>query len=598
MARKKAVRSWKGRSKKRKSLPSFHWNSLWVIMAASTLGLSLTAVIAVTMIVYRHADTTINQSIEQNNAQITDNVASSIDSYINEMVSISNTVTDLLSRHSAQELDGSLVVFLREDIETIAVFDGNGKPVVTTDSRSLRDDIKVTRQSWFTGASTNGRRYLISQPHVQRLYRGEYPWVITLTRGVSWEQDGETRNGIMMVDMNFKRIKDLCSRDLKNDGYLYITNQRGDVVYHPKQQMIYAGILPEEVTLASNLSEGTSNVKTKDVQLAVCVKSLSNAAWRVIGVSSMNGLATYDSGPGAYIFFSIVLLSIGILAGSLILAREMTRPLHRLMALMGNMSGGEMAKPAPVGGIYEAGQLGDSFNRMVARIRQLMVQVRTEQEQLHRSELKALNAQMNPHFLYNTLDSVIWLAESGDQKGVVRMVLALSSYFRLSLSGAKDYITVEDELEQVEQYLTIQKMRFGDAFTYKITCEEEVRQAKTPKIMLQPVVENAIVHGVGTMGEDGMIAVSARRRGRALELSVKDNGCGIKPDVLLHILDEDSGSHSRSRSGIGLRNVHRRIKLACGQEYGLEVESELDEGTTVRVHLPLWLEPPRKEEES
>jgi two-component system, sensor histidine kinase YesM len=576
-----------------KKFPSFHWDSLWVLMAATSLGLSLVAVVAITLIVYRHADDAINRSIAQNNAQITDNVAASIDSYIKEMVSISDNITDLLSRNSAEEVNNNLLVFLREDIETIAVFDGDGKPVITTDSRPLRDDIEVTRQSWFKGASTNDRNYLISQPHVQRLYRGEYPWVITLTRGVSWEQDGQTHHGTMIVDMNFSRIKDLCSRDLENDGYLYITNQQGNVVYHPKQQMIYAGILPEEITLASNMQEGSSVVPTKDVQLSVCVKPLSNAAWRVIGVSSMDGLATYNSGPENYIVLAILLLVTGVLAGSLILSREMIRPLIHLMELMGRVSNGEETVPAPEGGIYEVGQLGKSFNRMVARIRQLMIQVRKEQEQLHRSELKALNAQMNPHFLYNTLDSVIWLAKCGDEERVIQIVLALSKYFRLSLSGAKDFITVEDELQQVEKYLMIQKMRFGDAFSYQIECEDEVRMAKTPKIMLQPIVENAIVHGIGTIEGGGEITITARRRGDHLELAVHDNGCGIKPSVLEHILETDP----RSRSGIGLKNVHQRIRLICGPEYGLKVESELDEGTTVRVCLPLWFEVPRKEEE-
>jgi two-component system sensor histidine kinase YesM len=219
-----------------------------------------------------------------------------------------------------------------------------------------------------------------------------------------------------------------------------------------------------------------------------------------------------------------------------------------------------------------------------------MVQVRTEQEQLHRSELKTLNAQINPHFLYNTLDSVVWLAQSGDEKRVVQMVLALSKYFRLSLSGAKDFITVGEELQQVENYLIIQKMRFGDSFTYQITCENGVRSAKTPKIVLQPIVENAIVHGVGTLSEGGKILIEAHRSGRELEFSVRDNGCGIKPDVLAHILERNPSS----RSGIGLKNVHQRIRLACGQEYGLKVESELDEGTTVRVRLPLHYDAPRK----
>lgn len=569
----------------------FHWNSLWVIMAAATLGLSLAAVVAITLIVYNHADVAINRSIEQNNAQIVDNVSVSIDSYIKEMVSISDTVTNLLSRHSAGELNRSLVVFLREDIETIAVFDGDGKPVVTTDTRTLRSDIQVTRQSWYSGASTKDLKYLISQPHVQRLYRGDYPWVITLTRNVTWTQDGQRRSGIMIVDMNFTRIKDLCSRGGTGGGYLYIANQQGNIVYHPKQQMIYAGILPEDVTLSSNLREGNSVLTAKGGQLDVCVKSLSNAAWRVIGVTPMNGLSTYEGGPGPYVLLAIALLAAAILLGSLVLSREIIRPIHRLISLMGRMNGEEETEPAEVNGLYEAGQLSESFNRMVERIRQLMVQVRAEQEQLHRSELKTLNAQMNPHFLYNTLDSVVWLAESGDEKGVIKIVLALSQYFRLSLSGARDFIAVEDELRQVEEYLLIQKMRFGDVFTYTIDCEAEVLKARTPKITLQPIVENAIVHGVGTMGEGGRISIGARRDGDCLELSVRDNGCGIGPGTLAHILEGEPGQ----RSGVGLKNVHQRIRLMCGQEYGLHIESELDEGTTVRVRLPLSFDLPQKE---
>ena len=578
-----------GAPKRRRPSP-FHWNSLWMLTAAVTLGISLAAVLAVTKIVYSHANQTINQSIEQSNAQVDSNVASSIDQYIHEMASISDSVANLLNEFPAAELNRRLFVFLREDIETIAVFDRNGTPLVATDNRAMRSDISVTQQSWFTGASTSGRRYLISQPHVQRLYRGEYPWVITLSRSVSWVQNGSKYYGIMIVDMNFSRIKYLCSRDLESGGYIYITDQMGDVVYHPKQQMIYAGVLPKDIPSEENLSEGSSVVDGGGGKLAVCVRTLSNAAWRVIGVTSMNGLATYDGGPDTYVEVAILLLAAAILAGSLFISRQMVQPLHNLMTLMGRVSKGEETALAPVTGIYEAGRLGDSFNRMVTRIRQLMVQVRTEQEQLDRSELKTLNAQINPHFLYNTLDSVVWLAQSGDEKHVVQMVLALSKYFRLSLSGAKDFITAGEELQQVENYLIIQKMRFGDSFTYQITCEDEVRSAQTPKIVLQPIVENAIVHGVGTLSEGGKILIEAHRSGRELEFSVRDNGCGIKPDVLAHILERNPSS----RSGIGLKNVHQRIKLACGQEYGLQVESELDEGTVVRVRLPLRYDAPQK----
>ncbi len=573
------------------SLGAFHWNSLWVIISAVTLGISLAAVLAISQIVYQHADSAINLSIVQNNSQIVSNVADSIGSYIDEMVAVSERVTEMLSDDPEEKLNDRLVVFLREDIETIAVFGTDGSVVMCTDSRPLRKDIQVVRQSWFTGATASHSGHMVSAPHVQRLFRGEYRWVITLTRGVSWMHDGELRRGIIMVDMNFTRIRDLCTRDLENDGYLYITNPEGEIVYHPKQQMIYAGILPKEITLTTDLSEGNSVVGSNDGKLAVSVKTLSNTAWRMIGVTSLNGLKTYDNGPKNDIWSAIFMLVGALLAGSLAISRYMVRPIHRLMALMGRMSDGEVELSALTGGIYEVRQLSDSFNHMVLRIHQLVGQVRNEQEQLRRSELKTLYAQINPHFLYNTLDSVIWLAESGDQKNVVQMVMALSKYFRLSLSGAKDFISVKEEIQQVENYLIIQKMRFGGVFEYRIVCEEEVSEAKTPKIMLQPIVENAIVHGVGTLYEGGLITIRAFRQDNELVMEVHDNGFGIKPGILSRILEVDRGSSS----GIGLKNVHQRIKLTCGLEYGLELESELDEGTAVRMRLPLKFDSPDKE---
>lgn len=578
-------------SHRRKIVP-IHWNSLWVIMAAVTLCLSLAAVLCITGIVYRHADNTINQSIAQNNSQIVANVTASIDSYLGEMVSISDEVASLLGSQPIDKLQNGLFVFLRDDVETIAVFDTQGNPVLTVDSRPMRTDIQVTRQSWFSGVTAGPDGYLLSQPHVQRLYRGSYPWVITLTRAVTWYEDNEAHTGVVMVDMNFSRIKDLCARDLENDGYLYIADERGQIVYHPKQQMIYAGILPQEVTLATDLSEGTGVVEGNDGPLAVCVQTLTSASWRVIGVASLAGLATYDSGPGTYVITAILLLAQAVLLASIFISGSVVRPLHRLMALMGRMTDAGEMQTAPTGGVYEAGQLARSFNRMSARIVQLMGQVREEQKQLHRSELKALNAQINPHFLYNTLDSVIWLAESGDEKNVIQMVMALSKYFRLSLSGARDYITVSDELQQVENYLIIQKMRFGDSFSYTIFCEEDVKTVRTPKILLQPVVENAIVHGVDTTEGGGRIEIAARREGDNLVMEVRDNGCGIKPEILAHILETDAANSA----GIGIKNVHQRIQLACGPEYGLSVESELDEGTIVRLHLPLRLDSPAREE--
>lgn len=569
----------------------FRWNSLQVILSVVMLGLSLSAVLIITQLIYSHASDTINYSVNQNNKQIVGDVGKSIDSYITEMEAISDTITKLLATEPVENLNERTVVFLRNDIETIAVFDETENAVFCTDSRKLRDDIDLTRQSWFTGVIAQKSDYLLSVPHVQRLFRGDYPWVITLTRGVTWKQGGVTHNGVVMVDMNFNRIRDLCTKDLENNGYLYVVGTDGKIIYHPMQQMIYAGVLPKEFVLTSELQDGSSEVPNDGEKLAVAVKTLSGASWKIIGVSTLKGLDTYGSGLKSYIMTAVFLLSLALLGASIVVSRGIVHPLRQLVVLMGRVSGDGEDICAPEKGVFEVRRLSLSFNKMVRRIRQLLNQVKKEQEQLRRSELKALYSQINPHFLYNTLDSVVWLAQSGDEKNVIHMVMALAKFFRMSLSGGRDSITVEEELQQVENYLIIQQLRFDSAFTYEISCEDEIRKAITPKIVLQPLVENALVHGLGTSGGSGMITVTAKKQGDFLLLEVRDNGCGIPPEKLEHILE----TTPNSQSGFGLKNVHERIRLGCGPEYGLELESRPDEETTVRVRLPLQFSDTQKE---
>lgn len=584
-------RATKRRKKKIRLSGMFRWNSLQVVLSVVMLGLSLSAVLIITQLIYSHASDAINYSVNQNNKQIVSDVAKSIDSYITEMESISDTITKLLATEPVENLNKRAVVFLRDDIETIAVFDETKNAVFCTDSRKLRDDIDLTRQSWFTGVIVQKTDYLLSAPHVQRLFRGDYPWVITLTRGVTWKQDGVTHNGIVMVDMNFNRIRGLCTRDMENSGYLYVVGTDGSIIYHPMQQMIYAGVVPKEYKTTLELKDGSSEIANDGEELTVAVKTLTGASWKVIGVSTLKGLDTYGSGLKSYIMTAVFFLSLALFGASVMVSKSIVHPLRQLVVLMGSVSGGGEDICAPEKGVYEVRRLSLSFNKMVLRIRQLLNQVKKEQEQLRRSELKALYSQINPHFLYNTLDSVVWLAQSGDEKTVIHMVMALAKFFRMSLSGGRESITAEEELQQVENYLIIQQLRFDNAFTYQISCEEEIKKAITPKIVLQPLVENAIVHGLGGLSELGEIIVTAQKQDEFLLFEVRDNGCGIPPEKLEHVLDTSPDSPS----GFGLKNVHERIRLVCGSEYGLELESDPDEGTTVRVRLPFQFAETQKE---
>ena len=239
----------------------------------------------------------------------------------------------------------------------------------------------------------------------------------------------------------------------------------------------------------------------------------------------------------------------------------------------------------------EISELGQNFNIMILRIRELLNAKVKEQEILQKAELKALQAQINPHFLYNTLDTIVWMAEAKKTDQVIEIVRALSSFFRISLSKGKDWISIREEIEHVRSYLVIQKMRYQNILNYKIEVDKDLMDGTILKLTLQPLVENAIYHGIKNKREGGTVIVRAQRVGDNLvRLEVQDDGVGFTPYKLAKIraaMDDEVGEISMKEGGFGLENVHRRIKLYFGKEYGLYIQSKYLEGTQVVARIPL-----------
>jgi len=241
--------------------------------------------------------------------------------------------------------------------------------------------------------------------------------------------------------------------------------------------------------------------------------------------------------------------------------------------------------------VDEITELGMSFNLMIGRIRELLNAKVKEQENLKKAELKALQAQINPHFLYNTLDTIVWMAEANKTDQVIKIVRALSSFFRIALSRGKDWISIQQEIEHVRSYLTIQRMRYRDILNYKIEVDEDILDGTILKLTLQPLVENALYHGIKNKRNGGTIVVRAQRVGADLvRLEVQDDGVGFTPQKLAQIrstLEDETGEISLKEGGFGLENVNRRIKLYYGKEYGLYVQSRYLGGTQVVARIPL-----------
>lgn len=235
----------------------------------------------------------------------------------------------------------------------------------------------------------------------------------------------------------------------------------------------------------------------------------------------------------------------------------------------------------------EIGILSSHFNMMVEQVQQLIQEVYQEQYLKQRAELKALRMQINPHFLYNTLESINWMARIKGVPEIGKMVKALGDLMRASISG-DDFVLIDEEIRNINNYLTIQKFRYGDRFNVVVDIRDDIRMVKIPKLVLQPIVENAIVHGIENMVGNGEIKIKGAAEEKKVVLEVTDNGAGINEELIPSILSGNYKSkQSEDHTRIGLINVDRRIKIYYGQEYGLSISSTPGAGTCVKINIPL-----------
>jgi two-component system sensor histidine kinase YesM len=271
------------------------------------------------------------------------------------------------------------------------------------------------------------------------------------------------------------------------------------------------------------------------------------------------------------------------------ISRSIYVPIQRLHDVTTTITKNDLQALVTRDNVDEITELGMSFNIMIGRIRELLDAKMKEQENLKKAELRALQAQINPHFLYNTLDTIIWMAEAQKTEQVIEIVSALSSFFRLSLSKGRDWITIEEELERTRSYLTIQKMRYHDILDFRIEADEEVLNNTILKLVLQPLVENALYHGIKNKRGGGIIVVRARQKNdNEVLLEVEDDGIGLTPerlDQLLAELNDDSGD-MKLESGFAIGNVNKRIRLYYGKQYGLSLRSEYNTGTCATLVIP------------
>ena len=313
------------------------------------------------------------------------------------------------------------------------------------------------------------------------------------------------------------------------------------------------------------------------------VQTLASGAWRVVGVSFVQEIITDNLREIARLLaLAAIAIVAATLAVSFLFSRVLSRPIHDLISAMAQFEkNADNFVYEPVSGVREVQNLSASFAHMVRKIQQLMATVRAEEVNLRKTELRALQAQINPHFLYNTLDSISWMCERGKNQEAVVMVNALAQLFRISISKGHELIPIRSEVQHAKSYLQIQSVRYKDQFSYRFEVDESCLDYLCNKITLQPIIENAIYHGINGLVDEGEIVIRIESQGDDILATVEDNGVGMEKEQIDAIF-----RRSDSKSGIGIKNVNDRLKIWFGEAYGITIESVPDEGTRVIVRMP------------
>lgn len=554
----------------------YEWNiSISGIFIALVMAIvSISSIISI-LIFSQNYRNTMKQSAITSVEQTSVQVANTIEYYTRDM----RDVMQMICRKMEEDHDQSdefirNLVNVRSDIVAVTTYDDKGQYQKTWSAGLQRKEESLIELSYIPDVADDGEVH-ISRPHVESMFVDYYPWVVTMFKNI---QDANGQQIQVAVDIRFSSIANYIDDvGIGQHGYCYIADEEGNIIYHPQQQLIYSG-LKEESRLSMGAGTRTEN------EVIYSVRPLSNYNWNVVGLCFVDEMITNKVQKAV---FNLLVMLIGILTATFLIGWVVSKicanPVHELVKAMRTFEkDAENYSFDRISGTTEIVTLSRSFEHMVLKIQRLMEKVRQEEITLRKTELKALQAQINPHFLYNTLDAIAWLCEDGNTQDAEEMVTSLASLFRISISKGHELIPIEKEIEHAKSYLKIEKFRYKDQFTYTFEVEEACKPYLCNKITLQPIIENAIYHGVNQMVDEGEISIRIYESGDDIIFEVEDNGVGMTEEQCQEILHKENSD----RTGIGIKNVNDRIKIYFGDAYGLSITSELDEGTCVKIRMP------------
>lgn len=568
-----------------------------VMLAFSLISVSIMLILGIVM--YMKFSALSQQEMIQDTDTLMEQTRERLEEYLIAMRQISDTVyynvikENDLSAQDNKIQQGMNIIYEanRSYLRSIAIYNDYGSLMAAEPVASQKEDSDVIHQSWFQKAIGAVENMHFSTPHIQNLFDDatrQHCWVISLSRVVDLTDKGAPVTGVLLVDMDFSGISRMLQRINSNASdngqYYYLCDSNGEIIYHKKQMQISSGIFRENNVAAAAYRDGVYEEIFEGEHRKLIIKTMSYTGWKLVGVIPDSTFTRGMFDIRYFIIMIILLMAMMLVVINRVVSVRISSPILKLNDSVREYEAGEKPK-IYIGGSQEIQHLGNSIQRSYEQIDRLMQQIVKEQNERRKSELDALQSQINPHFLYNALDSITWMIEGERNDDAVYMISELAKLFRISLSRGQTVIRVQDELQHAKSYMNIQKIRYKNNFNVIFDVDPDVYSYCSVKLVLQPLLENAISYGVSGMDELGEIRVTAQKQEERIILSVADNGLGMSEEEAELVLTDSDRIHKRG-SGVGLINVNNRIQMLFGKEYGLVVESEPDEGTTVSICMP------------
>ena len=554
-------------------------SSLLVRMVISIFLVFLILLAVVGTFYYQSSSSAIEATIEGDSQTTISQTSHFIQSYIKKLETTSTSLTqqkDVLAyaenpnQDQAKGIRDLFLTILKadQDLKTVVLVTKSGQVISADDSVQMKTSSDMMAEDWYQKAIHQG-----AKPVLTPARKSDSQWVISVTQELV---DAKGANlGVLRLDISYETLEAYLNQlQLGQQGFAFIINENHEFVYHPKRTVYSSASEMEAMKPYIETGQGY----TLDHQSYVSQEQITGTDWTVIGVSSLEKL---DQVRSQLMWTFLAASALSLLACLCLVWFSLKRwiaPLKDLRETMLKIASGTQNLRAKEAGAYELREVTRQFNAMLDQIDQLMADVRRQEEATRQYELQALSSQINPHFLYNTLDTIIWMAEFQDSQRVVQVTKSLATYFRLALNQGKDLISLSDEINHVRQYLFIQKQRYGDKLEYEIAEDPDFDNLVLPKLVLQPLVENALYHGIKEKDGQGHIKVSVHKKDSGLIIRIEDDGVGFQnPD--------DSSQSQLKRGGVGLQNVDQRLKLHFGENYQMKIDSAPEKGTTVEIYI-------------